>query len=254
MPFTLWGILAVFRHIGYRPELNGEAGWNFDCESLKDMEIARGQRLDGKTPPKGLVQKVPGWLHHTSSNDTCVSHRVVPLNYQRLLNRIDGSISPYLPHEYLSAIHNPSYRDAQNRMSVKHPSEWYHRKSYPVWLTFLNNLTKDAPEWKTCSEAYIEKMVWMQDASKLSLGPSFWHMHPVASAGVRKGKNMSRSKTEYERDADGSIKRDAKGRKIHKRRYAQAEGVSYYSGDGINKAHISPAEMVKVLGDSKNGK
>ncbi|MGV3345340.1 hypothetical protein ACGVWS_06195 [Enterobacteriaceae bacterium LUAb1] len=111
LPFTLWGILAVFRHIGYRPELNGEAGWNFECESLKDMEIAPGQCLDGKTPPKGLVQKVP------------------------------------------------------------------------VWLPFLNNLTKDAPEWKTCSEAYIEKMVWMQDATTEKLGPSLWHMHPIVFLG-----------------------------------------------------------------------
>ncbi|MGR7525740.1 hypothetical protein ACU6ZM_16195 [Klebsiella aerogenes] len=140
--------------------------------------------LDGKTPPKGLVRSVLDWLHHTSSNDTRVSHRVVPLNYKRLLNRIDGSISPYSPHEYLSAIHNPSYRDAKNRMIVKHPSEWYHKQSDPVWLPFLNNLTKDAPEWKTYSEAYIEKMAWMQDAGKLKLGPSLWHMHPVEFLGA----------------------------------------------------------------------
>ncbi|NLS55060.1 hypothetical protein [Hafnia alvei] len=45
LPFLIWGILAVFRHIGYRLELNGEAGWNYECESLKDTEIARGQRF-----------------------------------------------------------------------------------------------------------------------------------------------------------------------------------------------------------------
>lgn len=45
LPFIIWGILAVFRHIGYRLELNGEAGWNYECESLKDTEIARGQRF-----------------------------------------------------------------------------------------------------------------------------------------------------------------------------------------------------------------
>ncbi|MEZ6876735.1 hypothetical protein [Enterobacter sp. KBR-315C3_2022] len=73
-----------------------------------------------------------------------------------------------------------------------------------------------------------------------------------ASAGVRKGKEISPSKTEFETNSDGSFVRDKKGNKIHKKRYAQAEGVSYYSDDGINKAHIKPGDMVKVLEDSKN--
>lgn len=45
LPFCLWGILAVFRHVGYRLELNGSAGWNHECESLKDTEISRGKRF-----------------------------------------------------------------------------------------------------------------------------------------------------------------------------------------------------------------
>ncbi|MGE6767914.1 pesticin C-terminus-like muramidase, partial [Serratia sp. NPDC071084] len=86
--------------------------------------------------------------------------------------------------EYLSAIHNPSYRDVKNKMIVKHPSEWYHKKDTSIWQAFLNTLTNDAPEWKAYSEAYIEKMVWMQDAGKLKLGPSLWHMHPVVFLGA----------------------------------------------------------------------
>ncbi|EPY5345282.1 N-acetylglucosaminidase [Klebsiella quasipneumoniae] len=180
---------------GYVPKTNKsvETLSQYDLEkrgfTTAEDEAPSFDHLDGKTPPKGLVQKVLDWLHHTSSNDTRVTHRVVPLNYKRLLNRIDGSISPYSPHEYLSAIHNPSYRDAKNRMIVKHPSEWYHKKSDPIWLPFLNNLTKDAPEWKTYSEAYIEKMVWMQDASQLKLGSSLWHMHPISFLGALRNKN-----------------------------------------------------------------
>lgn len=45
LPFFLWGTLLIFRHIGHRLELNGEAGWNHECENLKDSEIARGQRF-----------------------------------------------------------------------------------------------------------------------------------------------------------------------------------------------------------------
>ncbi|MGV3345338.1 hypothetical protein ACGVWS_06180 [Enterobacteriaceae bacterium LUAb1] len=274
---------------------------------------------------------------------------------------------------------------------MKHPSEWYHRKSDPVWLPFLNNLTKDAPEWKTYSEAYIEKMVWMQDASKLKLGPSLWHMHPVAflgvlvkvnngwahspfanllgsveskndysaynvtktgssvphyktklttmslsevmdaqkvrnmfatgrfqiipgtlenavqylklddsllydeamqdkifeeylikvkrpafikylegngdvedaiydwakefaSAGGRLGKKIS-PKRELIKDEHGRPKL-SHGKKMYKLipRTAQVEGESYYAGDGLNKAHILPGEMVQILEESKNGK
>ena len=45
LPFCLWGILAVFRHIGYRLELNGEAGWNYECDDLEETEISRGRRF-----------------------------------------------------------------------------------------------------------------------------------------------------------------------------------------------------------------
>lgn len=73
----------------------------------------------------------------------------------------------------------------------------------------------------------------------------------IASAGVRQGKKISRLKTEFETSPDGSVKTDANENRIHKRRYATAEG-GYYSGDGINRAHITPDNMAKVLEESKN--
>ncbi len=152
-------------------------------------EATSFDHLDGKTPPKGLIRTLYDRLFRASSHDTRFTHRMVPYNYQRLLNRIDGGISPYSRQEYLSAIHNPSYRDVTNRMIVKHPSEWYYKKETSIWQSFLNTLMKDAPEWKEYSEAYIENMVWMQDAAKLKLGPSLWHMHPVVFLGMFKSSN-----------------------------------------------------------------
>ncbi|MEW5291992.1 hypothetical protein ABW286_22915, partial [Erwinia papayae] len=160
----------------------------YDLEKLgftTTVDEAPGfDHLDGKTPPKGLVRSIINRLLDASGADTRLTHRAVPHNYRRLLNRIDGSISPYSRQEYLSAVHNPSYRDVKNKMIVKHSSEWYHKKDDSIWLSFLNNLTKDAPEWKEYSEAYIEKMVWMQEAGKLKLGPLLWHMHPVMFLGA----------------------------------------------------------------------
>ncbi|WP_256852677.1 hypothetical protein [Pantoea sp. Fr+CA_20] len=45
LSFYLWGLLAVFRHIGYRLELKGEAGWNYECDDMEETEISRGRRF-----------------------------------------------------------------------------------------------------------------------------------------------------------------------------------------------------------------
>ncbi|EPT7065485.1 hypothetical protein ACVR2O_004104 [Cronobacter turicensis] len=72
-----------------------------------------------------------------------------------------------------------------------------------------------------------------------------------ASAGVRKNKAISPSKTEFEKNSDGSFKLDARGERIRKSRVALTEGASYYSGDGVNKAILKPNDMVRALKESK---
>lgn len=74
-----------------------------------------------------------------------------------------------------------------------------------------------------------------------------WAME-FASAGVRKGKRISPI---AQRDEDGNLVKDENGKKIMIERTASVEGESYYSGDGLNAAHILPDEMVKVLEESK---
>lgn len=133
--------------------------------------------LDGKTPPKGLVRKIYDALVQASSKDTRITHRAVPHNYQRLLYRIDGNISPYSSQEYLSAIHNPSYRDVKDRMIVKHPSEWYFSPNDPIWQTFLQSIKQDAPEWYDYSVSYLEGVRWMNQVPEMT--ETLWHMHPL---------------------------------------------------------------------------
>jgi hypothetical protein len=67
--------------------------------------------------------------------------------------------------------------------TVKHLNDWYHTKSDAIWQTFLEPLKKEAPEWKKYSEAFLDKMTWMQDLSTVKLGPSLWHMHPIRFLG-----------------------------------------------------------------------
>jgi hypothetical protein len=69
-----------------------------------------------------------------------------------------------------------------------------------------------------------------------------------ASAGVRRGKKISST---YLKDSAGHAILDPV---THKKqiieRHAEV-GVSYYLGDGLNTAHITPDEMVRVLEESK---
>ncbi|MCG0458850.1 glycoside hydrolase family 73 protein [Enterobacter cloacae complex sp. ECC445] len=149
--------------------------------------------LDGKTPPKGLVRKIYDALFQASSKDTRITHRAVPHNYQRLLYRIDGNISPYSSQEYLSAIHNPSYRDVKDKMIVKHPSEWYFSPSDPIWQTFLQSLKQDAPEWYDYSVSYLEGMRWMNQVPEMT--ETLWHMHPLVfldAIKIKSRKNVNR--------------------------------------------------------------
>jgi len=74
-----------------------------------------------------------------------------------------------------------------------------------------------------------------------------WAME-FASAGVRKGKKISPIK---QRDENGNVIRDENGKPILIQRTASIEGESYYSGDGLNTAHILPDEMVRALEESK---
>ena len=77
-----------------------------------------------------------------------------------------------------------------------------------------------------------------------------WAME-FASAGVRKGKSISPVK---KRDENGKVVKE-NGKVVWLTRTASTEGLSYYAGDGLNVAHITPDDMVKALEESKkNGK
>jgi hypothetical protein len=70
-----------------------------------------------------------------------------------------------------------------------------------------------------------------------------------ASAGVRQGKKIS---SIVLKDAAGvPILHPVTHKKQWVERHAQSEGVSFYQGDGLNSAHITPDEMVCALEESK---
>lgn len=384
---------------GYLPK--GEGGpellSQYDLAKLGfKTEISEPESFDylnGKKQPEGLIRNLFQSLFNAAKDDARISHALVPYNYQRLLYKIDSGEKDYSPLEYLSALHNPSYRDVVLKTIVKHPSDWYHKKGDAIWQSFLAPLKKDDLSWHRYSEEFLDKMAWMQEVTTEKLGPSLWHMHPVmflgalikerrrgwahskfgyflggveskndytaynvhityaphyktgstsmtirqvrdsqddnsasglfatgrfqiipetlraaireldldvdsfydedmqdrifedylikikrpaiinylegdgniedaiydwakefASAGVRKGRLISRSNKEFEKNEDGTYKLDKNKKRIGVQRRALSEGVSFYSGDGVNKSHISPEEMVRVLKESKDEK
>lgn len=70
-----------------------------------------------------------------------------------------------------------------------------------------------------------------------------------ASAGVRKGKKIS--SIVLKNSAGQPILHPVTHKKQWVERHAETEGVSFYHGDGLNTAHITPDEMVRVLEESK---
>ncbi|RZN44172.1 MULTISPECIES: hypothetical protein [unclassified Escherichia] len=73
-----------------------------------------------------------------------------------------------------------------------------------------------------------------------------------ASVGVQKGLPISPDPHEFEVAPDGNVLKDKHGNPVHKRRYAKHDGVTYYSGDGLNKALIMPDAIIKALEASKH--
>ncbi|QLR43379.1 hypothetical protein HV346_12125 [Enterobacter sp. RHBSTW-00994] len=142
--------------------------------------------LDGKNQPTGFFRNLIDSLYQAATNDPRTSHALVKHNYQRLLDKIDSGSDQYSPMEYWRALHNPDYRDVNQKTIVKHPSDWYFKKGDAIWQPFLNALKKDAPEWKKYSKDFIDKMAWMQDVTSEKLGPSLWHMHPIMFLGFMK--------------------------------------------------------------------
>lgn len=168
-----------------------------------DKASASFNLLDGVEQPDNVVKGILEQMHKAAQDETRTSHTLNEYNYQRLLERIDSNHDgQYSEQEYLQAVHNTSYRDQRYRIIAKHGSEWYYGKDDPLWKTYLDTLTTDAPLWKTYTEAFIEKIKWMEQVA--GLGPNPWHMHPVVFLGALIVKSKGSLKGTLTYDAEGN--------------------------------------------------
>nr|WP_281076790.1 hypothetical protein [Klebsiella quasivariicola] len=102
--------------------------------------------IDGIKQPNNVVKGILEQLYKAAQDETRTTHALNKYNYKRLLELIDSNQDGYYQEqEYLQAVHNVSYRDRLYRVIAKHASEWYYGKDDPLWKTYLDTLTRDAP-------------------------------------------------------------------------------------------------------------
>ncbi|MCE0828746.1 hypothetical protein LVQ78_22330 [Buttiauxella sp. A2-C2_NF] len=173
-------------------QIHGENGWvaAADIQLIPQYALAdRGfvtlnksgasfDLINGTLQPDNIVKDILEQLLTAAQAETRPAYALNQYNYQRLLEQIDSNNDGhYSIEEYLQALQSVSYRDRLHHIIAKHASEWYYGKGDPLWATYLETLTNDAPQWKTYLETFIDKMTWMKNVN--GLGPDPWHMHPV---------------------------------------------------------------------------
>jgi hypothetical protein len=173
-------------------QIHGENGWvaAADIQLIPQYALAdRGfvtlnksgasfDLINGTLQPNNIVKDILEQLLTAAQAETRPAYALNQYNYQRLLEQIDSNNDGhYSIEEYLQALQSVSYRDRLHHIIAKHASEWYYGKGDPLWATYLETLTNDAPQWKTYLETFIDKMTWMKNVN--GLGPDPWHMHPV---------------------------------------------------------------------------
>ncbi|MEX6375655.1 hypothetical protein AB6F43_03390, partial [Providencia vermicola] len=143
--------------------------------------VDRFDHLNGYVQPQvEFISSVYESIKAEITGSSVPQKGIIAHNYQRLINKIKSDKQEtYSPEEYRRAFHNPMFSHIVNKTIVKHPSDWYYKKSDSVWQKFLNILSEEAPLWRSYSEEFLDSMVWMQDVTKEKLGPEVWHMHPL---------------------------------------------------------------------------
>ena len=133
--------------------------------------------IDGTHQPDNVVKGILEQLYKAAQEETRTQYMLNHYNYKQLLDQIDSNgDGHYSQEEYLTAVHNPSYREYLYKIIAKHYSEWYYGKDDDLWKNFLDTLNQ-IPHWRDYTKDYIEKMKWMKEVP--GLADEVWHMHPV---------------------------------------------------------------------------
>lgn len=119
-----------------------------------------------------------------SGSDGYLDPDAPPTFFTELVNSFDTDKSGELSSEEIQAVlQNSGNREQLNKLIVKHPSEWYEKSSANSYQ-WLNELTAklNLPDFDKLvdhEKQRIDKLEWMQSATKLTLEKDSWHFSPV---------------------------------------------------------------------------
>ncbi|MBV7413181.1 hypothetical protein [Aeromonas sp. sif2433] len=120
-----------------------------------------------------------------SGSDGYLDPDVPPTFFTELVNSFDIDESGDLNSEEIqAALQNSGNREQLNKLIVKHPSEWYEKSSASSYQ-WLNELMAklglpDFDKLVDHEKQRIDKLEWMQSATKLRLDKEVWHIYPLS--------------------------------------------------------------------------
>lgn len=97
----------------------------------------------------------------------------------------DGN-GEFSSEEIQAALKNSGNADQLHKLIVKHPSEWYEKSSTSSYL-WLDKLMAqvglpDFDQLVDHEKQRIDKLEWMQSATKLKMEKEIWHLYPLSMA------------------------------------------------------------------------
>ncbi|MNS14835.1 hypothetical protein D3C72_464600 [compost metagenome] len=119
-----------------------------------------------------------------SGSDGYLDPDAPPTFFTELVNSFDTDKSGELSSEEIqAALQNSSNAEQLHKLIVKHPSEWYEKSSASTYLWLDKLMAKiglpDFDKLVDHEKQRIDKLEWMQSATKLTLEKDSWHFSPV---------------------------------------------------------------------------
>ncbi|MGY3942911.1 hypothetical protein [Aeromonas tecta] len=120
-----------------------------------------------------------------SGSDGYLDPDAPPTFFTDLVNSFDTDESGDLNSEEIqAALQNSGNREQLNKLIVKHPSEWYEKSSASSYLWLDKLMAKiglpDFDKLVDHEKQRIDKLEWMQSATKLRLDKEVWHFSPLS--------------------------------------------------------------------------
>jgi hypothetical protein len=200
-----------------------------------------------------------------SGSDGYLDPDAPPAFFTDLVKSFDTDSNGELSSEEIqAALQNNSNTEQLHKLIVKHPSEWYEKSSASSYLWLDKLMAKmglpDFEQLVDHEKQRIDKLEWMQSATKLRMEKEIWHFSPAGMMGLLVD---SVSDDEMEERwltvPKGQLTFDAEGNDVETSIYFSrhphvpnnrgvvigASGVTY--GRGLDLGQISISELNKLI-------